>query len=367
MKLIAQIKLLPTPEQVSALTHVLERANAACNDISCLAWKQQTFGKYHLQAVAYTRVRAEYGLAAQVVIRCLAKVADAYTLDRKTKRFFRPHGSIAFDDRILSFQIPEQTISIWTPEGRQRMAFVAGERQQQLLKARQGESDLVFRRGTFYLLVTCNAAEPTPDKVDGALGVDLGIVNLATDSDEHVYSGEKVEHRRKWYAGRRAGLQSVATKPAKRRLRKLSGKQRRFQTDTNHCISKSLVAHAKSTGRGIVLEDLKGMRERVKVRHAQRARHHNWAFRQLRVFISYKALLAGTPCTTVDPRNTSQTCNVCRCCDTANRKTQALFCCVACGHTSPADVNAAKNIRDWAAVMPPMVSNLWVQGQAAGL
>ena len=275
MKLIAQIKLLPTPEQADALKRSLERANAACDDISSVAWKQQTFGKFDLQTLTYHRIRAEYGLAAQMVVRCLAKVGDSYKLDRKRQRIYKSHGSIAYDDRILSFQLAEQTLSIWTLSGRQRMAFVAGERQRQLLQARQGESDLVYRKGGFFLLVTCNVDEPPPDEVDGVLGVDLGIVNLATDSDKNVYSGEKVEQRRTWYADRRAGLQSAGTQRAKRTLKKLSGKQRRFQADTNHCISKSLVAHAPSTGRGIVLEELKGIRERVKVRHTQLARHHN--------------------------------------------------------------------------------------------
>jgi len=48
MRLIAQRKLHPTPEQADALWHTLEQANAACNDVSRVAWDQQVFGTYDL-------------------------------------------------------------------------------------------------------------------------------------------------------------------------------------------------------------------------------------------------------------------------------------------------------------------------------
>jgi transposase len=46
----------------------------------------------------------------------------------------------------------------------------------------------------------------------------------------------------------------------------------------------------------------------------------------------------------VHPAYTSQTCSVCRHCAPDNRKSQAVFRCVACGHQANADVNAAINI-----------------------
>lgn len=162
MKIIAQIKLLPTPEQAAALQRTLETANAACNEISRVAWDQRIFGKYDLQQLVYQRIKVEYGLSAQMVIRCLSKVGDSYKLDRKTQRCYRPHGSIAYDDRILSFNLDQQTVSIWTVAAahRQTIPFVCGERQRQLLYTRQGESNLIFRKGQFYLLVICDVDEP---------------------------------------------------------------------------------------------------------------------------------------------------------------------------------------------------------------
>lgn len=363
MKLIAQIKLQPTPEQADALQRTLETANAACNDISRVAWEQQVFGKYDLQQLVYQRIKADYGLSAQLVIRCLAKVGDSYKLDRKVQRTYRPHGSIAYDDRILSFNLDQQTVSIWTVDGRIKdVPFVCGDRQRQVLPSRQGESDLVFRNGAFYLLVTCNVDDPTPDAVDAALGVDLGMVNLATDSDGDQYSGAAVERVRQRYQRRRDALHAVGTKAAKRRLKQNSGKQRRFQSNTNHTIAKQLVQKAKRTRRSLALEDLTHIRQRTeqRVRKSVRARHSNWSFGQLRAYISYKAQLCGVPVVLVDPRYTSQACNICGTLDKRNRPDQATFCCVGCGHTNLADRNAACNIRDRASVSWPMASALRV-------
>jgi transposase len=63
----------------------------------------------------------------------------------------------------------------------------------------------------------------------------------------------------------------------------------------------------------------------------------------------------------VDPAYTSQTCSACRHCAPDNRKNQAVFRCVACGHQAHADVNAAVNIAAGRAVSarretPPRVS-----------
>ena len=195
------------------------------------------------------------------------------------------------------------------------------------------------------------------------MGVDLGIVHLAVTSDGKSFSGKQVEAKRAWYARRRQVLQSVGSRSAKRRLRQLSGRQRRYQRDTNHCISKVLVEVAQRTGRGIALEDLRGIRGRTRVRREQRCRHHNWTFYQLQAYVSYKAALAGVAVRFVDPRYSSQTCSECGHCDRSNRRTRDEFVCVVCGHAAPADENAARVIACRALVNAPMVTT---EGAKAG-
>jgi putative transposase len=370
MKLTAQLKLQPTPEQANALRRTLETTNAACNAISNIAWNTRTFGKFALQKLCYQDVRETFGLSAQMTIRALAKVGDAYKLDKHVKRAFRPLASIAYDERILSFALPNSSISIWTLEGRQSILFVCGERHRALLARRQGQSDLLFQRGEWYLLVTCEVEEAVVQDVDDMLGVDLGVTNIASDSDGTIHSGRMVNNVRHRHRRLRRKLQKLGTKAARRRLKQLGGQERRFAKDVNHTISKRIVEAAERTKRGIALEELKGIRTRVRARRQQRAQLHSWSFYQLRSFISYKAQRAGIPVVLVEPRNTSRRCPVCGHTDKANRPNQSTFHCVSCGCAGHADTIAAENIRvlGRAAVMQPHVSETAQpsrQGQAA--
>jgi predicted transposase len=126
MRLTIQLKLLPTREQADALKRTLATANAACDYISQVAWDARTFGQFPIHRLTYGAVRETFGIAAQLTVRCIAKVADAYKLDSTRQRTFTPLGAVAFDERILAYK--SATVSIWTMDGRQSIAFVGGTR-----------------------------------------------------------------------------------------------------------------------------------------------------------------------------------------------------------------------------------------------
>ena len=104
--------------------------------------------------------------------------------------------------------------------------------------------------------------------VSDFLGVDLGIVNLATTSEGQVFSGKQVDAVRERYTGLKARLQSNGSKSAKRHLKKISGQEKRFKRNTNHVISKQIISTAKALGKSIALEELHGFKRTV--RKAQR-------------------------------------------------------------------------------------------------
>ncbi|MFL5803648.1 MAG: RNA-guided endonuclease InsQ/TnpB family protein, partial [Roseiflexaceae bacterium] len=332
--------------------------------------ESRTFGKFALQKLCYQDVRETFGLTAQMVIRALAKVGDAYTLDTKTRRSFRPTSAIAYDDRILSFALPDSSVSIWTLSGRAAIPFVCGERQRALLVQRRGETDLAFVGGAWYLFATCDIDQPDPIDVEGVLGIDLGVTNIAVDSDGEVHSGKAIKQVRYRHRRLRNKLQKKGTKRSRCRLKILAGQEARFAKHVNHSLSKRIVATAKRTKRAIALEDLTHIRTRVRARRSQRATLHSWSFAQLQAYIVYKAVLAGVPVHLVDPRNTSRTCPACGHIDKASRKTQASFVCTSCGFAGPADVIAAGNIASRAPVSVPYVSGTAGpsrQGQAQAL
>ncbi|MFD9699396.1 RNA-guided endonuclease InsQ/TnpB family protein [Lentzea sp. NPDC059081] len=314
---------------------------------------------------------------AQAAVRTVKKVIDAYASHgarvragsraglRRAKADcrairFRSDSAQPFDDRMLSWRYDAGTVSIWTTEGRLKgLRFVADAAQLALLKAhRRGESDLVSRDGKWLLIATCEVTEPEAPTPDDWIGVDRGIVNLATTSDGENFQGRRLQRYRRWHALKRSELQAKGTRSAARRLRRRARREHRHATHLNHAIAKKLVAVAQRTGRGIALEDLSGIRDRVRPRRDQRAAHSSWPFHQLGTFIEYKAKRAGVLVVTVDARYTSQTCPRCGHTARGNRVSRDMFRCRGCGLAGPADHVAGINVRNrarsaWAPVNVP--------------
>ena len=354
LKITAKIRLNPNAEQHKLLLRTLETANQCANWLSREAWERKVFRQFDLHKLLYYTVREKFSLSAQMTVRVFAKVADAYKLDKTTERRFAKHGAISYDSRILS--IGKEQVSIWTLDGREKMPYSAGERQKQQLLTQQGESDLIYHCGKFFLASTCNIDDPEPQAVDEFLGVDMGVVVIAADSDGESFSGSHLNNVRFRHRKLRKELQTAGTPSAKRHLKKLSGKEFRFAQNLNHTIAKKIVAKATRTHRGIAIENLKGIRLRIRARLPQRTVLHSWAFNQLGSFLKYKAVLAGVPLIEVDPRNTSRECSECHHIEKLNRPSQSKFRCRSCNYTANADSNAAQNIRVRAKVNRPIVT-----------
>ncbi|MEV4376251.1 transposase [Streptosporangium sp. NPDC049644] len=366
VKLVVQARLLPTPEQAAALEATLCAVNAAATWVSALAHQRRVFRNYDLRKHAYGQIKDDYRLAAQAAQHVVKKVTDAYaTLHANVRNgnlgrpgsvrreralatpiVFRPGAAQPFDDRCLSWQMEARTVSIWTTRGRMKnVAFTASAEQLQTLAAhRKGESDLLYRDGMWFLIATCDIPDRSVAAPDGFLGVDLGIVNIATTSGGVRHSGKGLNAVRHRHRELRRRLQAKQTKSAKRLLKRRRRAEARFAANTNHIIAKQIVTEAARTGQGIALEDLQGIRDRVRLRKPQRVTLHSWSFHQLGSFIAYKAARQGVAVVHVDPAYTSQACSSCGHVDKRNRPGQATFSCTSCGFAEHADVNAARNI-----------------------
>ena len=351
------VKLDSTDEQHDLLIRTMRTFNAACDHIASVAFRLRTANKVRVQRESYREVREQFGLSSQMTIRAIAKTCDAYKRDTRTMPRFRPTGAMVYDQRVLSWK-GRDAVSILTLDGRVVVPVRMGDRQRERFDRPRGQVKLVLRKRTLYLHIVVDAPEAPELEPASILGVDIGIVNLAVDSDGDVHSGRPVDAVRARIDRLRSRLQKRGTRSAKRHLRKLSGRGQGFMRDTNHVISKRLVAKAKGTRCGIALEDLKGIRDRKTVRKAQRRRLESWSFNQLQRFIHYKAKLAGVPVFIVDPRYTSTTCPVCGCIDRENRPFRGWFQCVTCGFAGSADHVAATNIAARGAVNPPFVTGV---------
>lgn len=365
MKQVIVVKLLPTPEQAASLLATMERFNAACDAIAAVAFRERVASAFALQKLVYFDIRAHFGLSAQMTVRAIGKVCEVYKRDKTIRPSFRPHGAITYDERIMSWK-GATGISLLTLDGRIVVPFVFGAYQAARLGRVKGQADLVYRDGRFYLHATIETPTSPESDPDGWLGVDLGIVNIAADSDGTTYAGAHLNGLRRRHHRLRRQLQAKGTKGSRRLLRRRRRKEGRHARHVNHTISKRIVVVAQGTGRGIALEALGGIRSRVSARKPQRATLHSWSFAQLRAFVEYKAALAGVPVVAVDPRNTSRTCPACGHVAKENRPHRDSFLCVSCGFAGPADTIAAICIGRRAAVNPPYCSDTGAPPVAPG-
>jgi len=345
MKLTLQIKLLPTQEQFTFLKNTLIEANTACNEISNTAFTKKLYNQYKLHKEVYHPIKSSFNLSAQMVVRCISKVADAYKLDRKVKREFRPLGAITYDARILSYV--KEGISMWTVGGRIKVPFVCHN--QKYIPYIKGEADLVFKKGKFYIFQTVEVPEEDIKDVESFIGCDFGQTDICTLSDGTNFNSKQLKKIRKKYSKVRASVQSKGTKGSKKLLKRLSGRERRFVTISNHTISKQIVAKAKIENKGIAIEDLSRIRFTAKPKSkAQKTELNRWSFYQLRQFLTYKSLLNGVKFAVIPPAYTSQTCSTCL---HIGKRAAKKFTCENCGNVSDADHNAAKNISAWGNVV----------------
>jgi IS605 OrfB family transposase len=366
MKLTLQIQVLPDKSQADSLRQTIEHFNSACSWLAEKAFHLKTANKVRLQQLYYRDLRNKFSLSAQMAVRVIAKTCEAFKRDRNKLPRFKKHGAIPYDQRLMSFKGVDR-VSLLTLRGRVIVPIVMGKYQRERFTAAKGQCDLVLRKdGKWFLLACVDLPDKTPIPRTDFIGVDFGVVNIATDSDGEQHPADKIEACRIHFHERRKKLQTIAALKLKRKqrpqnvhraLQRISGREARLRKDINHCISKQLVAKATDTKRGIAIEDLKGIRKRTRFRKKQRAQMSSWSFYQLRTFLEYKARLAGVEVKIVDPRNTSRTCPECGHCEKKNRPTQEQFRCRACGYSANADVVGALNIRARAKVNVPMESN----------
>lgn len=346
MQLTVKIKLLPDAAQKDSLLRTFAAFNAAASDAARVGFDNQVFSQPSIHRLCYYNIRSQYGLTAQLAVRAIGKAVECFKRDKKKCPKFRPRSAIVYDQRIMRFKGLTH-VSLASLDGRLVIPMVIAGYQESRLQAaiKTGQADLVYIKGSFYLLVSVTYDDPRKPTAKSVLGVDLGVAKIAVDSEGNVYTGDDIEAKRVWYQKRRTILHRVGTKSAKRRLKSMAQKEANYRRTNNHQIARRIVDDAKGTNAAIALENLKGIRRRTRFRKNQRARMSGWAFHQLRSFIEYKAVLAGVHVLNVNPRNTSRTCSVCGHCEKANRKSQSEFVCQSCGHNENADFNAAKNIR----------------------
>lgn len=194
MKLVIHIKLKPDNEQKQSLLNTIKEANTACNELSEYAFENKVFNQFKLHRAKYHAIKSSFNLSAQMVVRCISKCADSYKIDKKKQRVFKELGAITYDVRILSYNIEKRIASIWSVDGRLKIPFIPYP--EKYLPYIKGEADLIYKKGKFYLFQTCEVPEEDIKDVEEWLGVDMGLVEIATLNNGKKFSSKSLNDYR---------------------------------------------------------------------------------------------------------------------------------------------------------------------------
>jgi IS605 OrfB family transposase len=341
------IRLLPTEPQAAKLGALQATYSAACNAAAYLAVEHRCCNAVKLHHLAYYTLRERFPtLGSQLACSAIVAVAQGLRVHRANGRdwkllTFRREGSVHVDAR--TFRLVNGTLSIFTKEGRERVAMRLGAFQRSYLDCGAvRETDLVRRRDCWYLhlMIVLPKVERSPQT--GVLGVDLGENIVAATSGGTLYGGGKLRNTRDRFLAFRKRLQGNGSQSAKQLLAHVSGRESRHVRHVNHVISAQIVAEAHTSGCGaIALENLKNIRTRIRMGKRMRTRLHRWAWSQLQKFVEYKAEAFGIAVVYLDPAFTSQTCSAC---GELGQRSRHRFLCNSCGIFAHSDRNAARNL-----------------------
>ncbi|MGV0024501.1 RNA-guided endonuclease InsQ/TnpB family protein [Phormidesmis priestleyi] len=304
-----------------------------------------TYNKNKAHRDLYADLRLKYPGVPSALLQTVRDNAMEAVKATKFKRTPRkkPTSGLRYDKRTMTLRGCQLTLSC------------VGKREQVVLSIPDYFKDVFenwdFKGATltyskhkkqFWVRLIFEAETPQLQQSEEAQGIDRGLYHLASTSDGQFFSGSKIRATQRRYLHNRKTLQQKGTRSAKRRLKAMSGKEKRFMKDVNHCVSKQLANQPQFSI--FVLEDLSGIRTQRRGKKLNKWLS-SWTFYQLELFLAYKSERLGKQVKFVDARYTSQKCSVCKHIARTNR-TKSRFHCRNCGHKAHADVNAAINIRD---------------------
>lgn len=323
----------------NALKRTVEQCFRAYKFCINTGFNLHTSSKKKIHNATYSEIRKKWSKIPSALIQTVRDVAceNLWAVKLKTKP--NPKNKfIRYDGRTFRFIKADNLVSLSTVKGRKKISVSIPEYFKKYLDWDCKSATVTLKDNQLWLSLVMET--DAPDKIEGAiLGIDRGINNIAVTSDNRFYNSKKLKKIKGKYQYRKAILQSKGTKSAKRRLKKVSGRERRFVKDTNHCLSKEIALKNFSN---FCLEDLK-IKKKKRLGRKFNKMLGNWSFGQFQTFLAYKLEERGKNLTLIDPAYTSQRCSMCGHIGKSNRQSSE-FKCKSCGYELNADLNAARNI-----------------------
>ncbi len=335
------------------LLETIRLYNQAVQRVIDIGWAKKTYNKNRLHELSYRALRETHPTLQSSLVQCARDMASDMLKREKFKHkkpLKRPLGGVRYNQRTFTPFLESGKISISTLTGRKKHPLIVPNNFQQYLEGRITSLTLYYnkRRKKIIAYLTMELPDVPVEEPSSFLGVDRGIKRIAVCSNNSFYSTNHILAVKWRYQQLRKKLQSKGTRSAKRKLKRVSGRERRFMTDENRKIAKWVCNMPYNC---IVLENIRGIKQhskkKKKVTKKVRRQFGNWSYYQLERFIIEHAEKVGKTVLYVNPRYTSLKCSRCGYISKKNRPSQSHFFCRECGFTLNADLNAARNLSDF--------------------
>jgi IS605 OrfB family transposase len=314
--------------------------NRACQIVLDYGSQAKTYNKNKLNRETYRTVRAAVPNLPSALVQTARDEASEMLKRNGFVKIVKKYLSVRYDNRAFKFYPDTRRVSLTTVFGRVNFSF----KHYPYLDHWKGEytnAQLLMRGKRIFLNIQVKTPDTAFEKSESptVLGIDRGVRNMVVCSDNSFFNSKRLRAVKGRYQYLRRRLQHVGTRSAKRHLKRVGGRERRFVLDVNHCISKTIVSQPFTV---FALEQLRDLKKRKNGRRFN-SKLGSWSFAQFQRFLQYKAEQVGKTVVSVNPRHTSQTCSRCGYYGKANRK-GVWFKCGRCGFQLDADLNASRNI-----------------------
>jgi IS605 OrfB family transposase len=335
------------PDDITTVFQTMEEYWTSAQYASDYGFFNKTASAVKIHHQTYADLRKEIQLPSQLICASRNKASEVLKSLKEKKKKSQPHFKyflpIRYDQRSSTLFEENHQVSLATVNGRIMVKYSIPKYFKKYDEWERRGIELIYRDKVFYLNFVVQKEIPDSEVHCGeVIGVDRGIKNIAVDSKNNFYSGKHTREVNRKYFRQRRSLQKKGTRSAKRKLQQVSKRERRFQKDVNHCVSKKIIGKSKRNST-LVFEDLSGIREDMKATKKMNRELHSWPFFQLEAFVRYKMKEKGMYFQEIEPRYTSQKCSYCGYISRSNRK-RSQFKCRSCKYTTDADRNAAINI-----------------------
>jgi putative transposase len=278
------------------------------------AMANSTYNKNKAHKELYHLLRVQYPSVPSALLQTVRDNALEAIKATKFKSFpkKKPTSGLRYDKRTMTLRGKQLTLSCIGK--RVTLILEVSEYFQEVFEAWEFcGATLTYTNNTRQFWVRLVFETETPQQIEGQIqGIDRGLYHQAVTSDGHFFSSSKIRAVQRRYLYNRRQLQQKGTRSAKRRLKAMSGREKRFMKDTNHCVSKKLANQPGITV--FVLEDLSSIRTQRRGTRGLRKNQSptnslkkmnkwlgSWAFYQQEQFLAYKAEALGKRVVHQDP------------------------------------------------------------------